>query len=188
MKNKKKVSSIAILIMLIVAAMAVIVVISNKETEQQIPYIAFVENSTREDCLFICANGDIFAATSEEAFIMDFSELAEKIQEDNYADILEFMGTTDAGKVKKMYRLYSSVVLKDGYYVTSRKEEGPALQVYGGKEYGGKVRYWSGIYYDDEGELMSRGIYQSNSDMICSDIRAYVIVEWMYECLKDYME
>ena len=101
MKIKKIKSIIMILILLIISVTTVLVVIRNKKLEQQIPYIAFVENSTREDCIFICANGDIYASTSEEAFTMDFSEMAVKIQGDDYSDILEFVGTTDAKKVKK---------------------------------------------------------------------------------------
>ena len=183
MMNKKIKSIIMILILLVISVTTVLVVIRNKKLEQQIPYIAFVENSTREDCIFICSDGDIYAATSEDAFTMDFAEMAKKIQEDDYADVLEFVGTTDAKKVRKKYRLFLKVVLRDGYYVTSKYKIMPTS-----KEYGGKVRYWSGIYYDDEGVLKSCGIYQSNADMVCSDIRAYKIVEWMYNCLKDYME
>lgn len=183
MKNKKAFSIIAILTIMIAVVTVVVVVISHKKAEQLVPHIAFVENSTREDCLFICASGDIYAATSEEAFLMDFSQLAEKIQEGNYADILKFMGNTDAGKVKKMYQLYSSVVLNKDYYVAHKKGAEPAQN-----EYGGKARYWSGVYYNDDGVLMTRGIYQSNMNKICSDTRAYDIVEWMYDCLKGYIE
>lgn len=183
MKIKKIKSIIMILILLIISVTTVLVVIRNKKLEQQIPYIAFGENSTREDCIFICSNGEIYAATSEEAFLMDLSETAKKIQEDDYADILEFVGTTDAKKVKRMYRLYSTVVLNEDYRVKSKKEIVPASQ-----EYGGKVRYWYGNYYDEEGELHTICIYQSNADKFCSDIRAYSIVRWMYNCLKDYME
>ena len=183
MKIKKIKSIIMILILLIISVTTVLVVIRNKKLEQQIPYIAFMENRSRSECLFICANGDIYAATSEEAFTMDFSEMAEKIQEDDYADVLEFVGTTDAKKVKKMYRLYSVVVLNENYRVKSKKKIVPASH-----EYDDKVSYWSGLYYDDEGELMPRVIYHSNADKVCSDIRAYKIVEWMYNCLKDYME
>lgn len=82
-----------------------------------------------------------------------------------------------------MYRLFSSVVLNEDYRVKSKKKIVPASQ-----EYGGKVRYWYGRYYDEEGELHTRCIYQSNADKFCSDIRAYSIVRWMYNCLKDYME
>ena len=183
MKIKKIKSIIMILILLIISVTTVLVVIRNKKLEQQIPYIAFAENSTREDSIYICSDGDIYAATSEDAFTMDFAEMAEKIQEDDYADVLEFVGTTDAKKVKKMYRLFSSVVLNEDYRVKSKKKIVPTSQ-----EYGGKVRYWSGRYYDEEGELHTRCIYQSNVDKFCSDIRAYSIVRWMYNCLKDYME
>jgi len=183
MKNKKVRLIITILILLVISVTTVLVVIRNKKLEQQIPYIAFMENFSRSECLFICSNGDIYASISEEAFTMDFSEMAKKIQEDDYADVLEFVGTTDAKKVKKMYRLYSSVVLNEDYRVKSKKRDEPASQ-----EYGGKVRYWYGIYCNDDGEFLTKKIYQSNADKFCSDIRAYSIVRWMYNCLKDYME
>ena len=51
-----------------------------------------------------------------------------------------------------------------------------------------KILFIQPTIYDDEGELMPRVIYHSNADKACSDIRAYSIVRWMYNCLKDYME
>lgn len=180
MKKTKKASVIVIVIIIIIMVVAVLVV---ARREEKIPYIAFMENHTREECLFICANGDIYASTSEEAFTMDFAEMEEKIQANDYADILKFMGTTDAKKVKKMYKLYTSIVINNEYHVANKKGEQPASQ-----EYGGKVRYWSGIYYNDEGELVTRNIYQSNAGKVCSNKLAYIIVKWMYNCLKEYIE
>ena len=183
MLKKRKIMIISVTILFIVALVTVVAVVTNRKLEQKLPYIAFMENSTREDCIFICANGDIYAAASEEAFVADLSETAKKIREDNYGDMLELVGTTDAGTVKLMYGLYLAVVLKDEYFVTSVYKDVPAF-----KEYGGKVRYWTGVYYDEKGEMMPRGIYQSNADKVCSDMRAYIIVGWLYDCLKDYIE
>ncbi len=120
MLKKRKIIIISVTILFIVALVTVVAVVTNRKLEQKLPYIAFMENSTRED---------------------------------NYGDMLELVGTTDAGTVKLMYGLYLAVVLKDEYFVTSVHKDVPAF-----KEYGGKVRYWTGVYYDEEGKMIPRGI------------------------------
>ena len=93
--------------------------------------------------------------------------------------------------VRKMYRLFSRVVLDEDYYVSYISMDVPAST-----EYGGKKGYWYGIYeseYDEfneieEGELITCVIYISNAGRYCTDKRGYKIVDWMYEVLKDYME
>ena len=158
-------------------------VLFSGRNDRRIPYIAFMENSTREDCLFICFDGGIYAAISEAAFTAEPEELEKKIKEKDYADMPEFVGTTDADKVYKMHRLMCRVALKEGYHVDHKSTMAPS-----GKEYGGKVRYWNGFYFNEEGETKVRGFYKSNADLVCSDKRAYKIVKWMYNCLKEYME
>ncbi len=181
MKRKKVIALIVILCILLLAGTVVFLVFDRNDW--RIPYIAFMENSTREDCLYICSDGDIYAAVSEVAFTTKTEELEKKIKEKDYADILEFVGTTDADKVYEMHQLMCKVAIKEGYYFEYESITAPK-----GKEYGGKVRYWNGYYYNDEEAMEVCGFYRSNAGVICSDKRAYKIVEWMYDCLKEYME
>lgn len=185
MKKTKWLIIVPCVVILICAT--IFIALKFEEDNREIPYIAFMENFDRANCLYICANGDIYASTSEEAFSTPLAELSAKIQREEYADILEFVGTTDAKEVRKMYRLFCSVVLKEGYYCSNRTNTEPdAGGTSGGYE--NKVRYWSGMYYNDKEKLVTKMIYESKSDKICTDKRAYKIVEWMYECLKDYFD
>jgi len=179
--KKKRRTVIVFSIGIILACIAVLVIAKVRENRREIPYIAFMENFDRSSCLYICANGYIYASTSEEAFTTPIAELSEKIQCNEYADILKFVGTTDARKVYNMYCLFEKVVVTEDYYIASKSNSGPASD-----KYGEKVRYWTGIGYNEDGHLTYYTIYQSKSDKICSDKRAYKILEWMYECLKDY--
>lgn len=186
----KKRRFILVLILFVVISSTIFSVfrmIQNK----RIPYIAFMYNSTREDCLYICSDGDIYASTSEESFVMSHEEVIDKIKQNDYSDILKYVGKTNARKVRKMYRLFSRVVLDEDYYVDYISNSVPAST-----EYEGKNGKWYGIYaceadeYEgcEEGELWSCVIYYSNADRCCTDKRGYKIVDWMYECLKDYMK
>ena len=186
--KKKRWRMILLLFICIGSALFLMVrLIQNK----QIPYIAFMYNSTRENCLYICTDGDIYASTSEESFVMSHEEVIDKIKQNDYSDILKYVGKTNAGKVRKMYRLFSRVVLDEDYYVDYISMDVPAST-----EYGGKEGYWYGIYeseYDEfneieEGELMTCAIYISNAGYYCTDKRGYKIVDWMHEVLKDYMK
>lgn len=179
---KKKKWFILIPITLVLLVCAVFFVINIIEVRRTVPYIAFMQNSTRTNCLYICSNGDIYAATSEESFVMDFPELIECIKEKEYADILEYVGSTNRWEVQKMHRLFREVVVNEEYRVYPRRPDGPSAD-----EYGGSEGYWGGIYYDD-GIPKYKEIYTSNADMLCTDERAYEIVDWMYDCLKDYMK
>ena len=133
--------------------------------------------------LHICSDGNIYAAISEEAFLKTPEELEKRIKENDYADMLKFKGTTDADKVYRMQRLMCKVAVKDGYYLLDKTIVGP-----NGNEYGGRIRYWNGYYYDEQGNVNVCGFYMSNSDKYCSDARAYIIVDWLYDSLKEYME
>lgn len=187
MKKTRWIIKILFLIVILCGAAAFIIVRS-KQRERPIPNVVFIQNSTREDCIYICSNGAIYAAMSEEAFITPISELDEKIQQNNYEDILELVGTTDPQKVRKMYSLFLSVVVNDRYRLRPISNEIPngSTSVAAANNYENKKQYWTGIYYNDEGCLTTRGIYESRSDLICSDKRAYKIVQWIYDCLKEY--
>lgn len=149
---------------------------------KQFPYITFMSNSDRETCLYICRNGDIYASLPEKSFLMDKSELIEKIRKNDYAGVLECVGETDAGKVREMYRLFSEVVLAEGYNV-----EYPKLGILNSASYDEEKWYWYGLCYDEVGDAETRVIYISDGVRVCSDERAYEIVDWMYDVLKDYM-
>lgn len=181
MKRKKVIVSILVLCILLLVGVAVSFLLCGKK--HQVPYIAFMENSTREDCLYICSDGNIYAAISEEAFTMTPEELERRIKENDYADILKFMGTTDASNVYRMHRLMCKVAIKGEYLLLDETIIEPDRD-----EYGEKKRYWNGYYYNEYGKVDVFGFYRSNSDVICSDKRAYKIVNWMYDCLKEYME
>ena len=78
---------------------------------KHIPYIAFASSRDRETRFYICSDGDIYISVSEESFFMEKSELIDKIRKNDYTDVLEYVGKTDARKVKEMHRLFSEVVL-----------------------------------------------------------------------------
>lgn len=179
---KKKKWLIILLILAVVAVCVSFLVIRIKQNKR-IPYIAFMYNSTREDCLYICSNGKIYAAVSEESFVMSHEKVIQKIKQNDYGDILEYVGSTNASKVCKMYRLFSKVVFSEDYFVKDIRNFGPALT-----EYDGKEGHWYGLYSDEKGKLMTAVIYHSNVDKYCTDERAYKIVDWMYDTLKDYMK
>lgn len=170
------------LLMLFVVISSAIFFVFRMVQNKQIPYIAFKYNTRRENSLYICSDGKIFVSTSEEAFMMAKEEIITKIKQNDYSDILEYVGTTKPAKVRKMYRLFSRVVLKEDYRVRRLYYAVPASA-----EYGGTVGYWYGVYSGGDGKLKVKTIYHSNSEEYCSDKRAYKIVDWMYECLKEYM-
>lgn len=167
--------------------LAVCRIIENKK----IPYIAFMQNFDKETCFYICSDGKIYASTSEESFHLTSSELIERVQRDDYSDMLELVGRTSGMQVREMYRLFSDVVLDDEYRL--RRKHLTVIDSYAyegdfkGESYEDKVWYWYGIYYNEKGEADSRCFYQSLSDMVCSDKRAYKIVGWMYDTLKSYI-
>ena len=181
MKRKKLIVSMVIFCIVALLGAAVFLGVSRKE--HRIPYIAFRVSSTIEDGLYICSDGDIYGAISDVAIKLTPEELEKRIKENDYADILKFKGTTDADKVYKMHRLMCRVVLKEGYYILDKTIVGPNS---GGYE--DKVRSWLGYYYDENGDVELVRIYKSNSDKYCSDARAYIIVDWLYDSLKEYME
>lgn len=187
MKKKQWIIKILFLLV-IICCVIVFIIVRNKQRECPIPNVVFIQNSTREDCMYICSNGNIYASISEEAFITPLSELDEKIQQNNYKDILEYVGTADSQKVHKMYSLFLRVVLKDGYCLKPKSNIIPngSIGVSTANNYEDKRQYWTGIYYNDEGCLAYKAIYESGTDMVCSDKRAYKIVQWICDCLEEY--
>ena len=99
----------------------------------------------------------------------------------DYAGFLEYVGETDAGQVREMYRLFSEVVLAEGYYVEFSSSGIPNSASYDDEKW-----YWYGLCYDETGDVETRVIYVSDDARVCSDKRAYEIVEWMYNVLKEY--
>lgn len=178
----KRKSGIIFTLLIIIVLFGVAVFVSNVVENRQIPYIAFMSNHDRKTCLYICRNGDIYASLSEEAFLMNESDLIDKIRKNDYAGVLEYVGRTDARKVKEMHRLFSEVVLAEGYYV-----QFPSSGIPNSAGYDDEKWYWYGLCYDEEGEVEIRVIYISDKVRECSDKRAYEIVDWMYDVLKDYM-
>ena len=150
---------------------------------KQIPYIAFMSNHDRETCLYICKNGDIYASTSGESFIMEKSDVVERICQNDYSDILNYVGSIKAREVRHMYDLFSEVVLDEEYRLRTLTYDEPEDPRYNPGKW-----YWYGWYYDEHGEFLSEIIYISDDDHECSDRRAYEIVDWMCEVLKEYMK
>ena len=177
----KKRTLLSILCVFVLVGILIIAFTKYKEKSIKIPYITFMENHNREKCLFICSDGRIFTSTSEEAFLMSFEELDEAIQQNRYEDVVRLVGTTSSKKVRQMYRYFIKIVVKKRYYVGSKTNNQPASKVRDKK-----VRYWRGVVYDNDGVMTDRLIFESNSDMLCSDVRGYKIVNWMYDTLEEY--
>lgn len=185
---KKKRGMIVVLISVVVICI-LFLIIREVIIARTIPHIAFMHNTSRAKCLYICSDGNIYASTSEESFVMENSELAERIKQENYDDILVYVGHTNVRTLRKMYRLFTEVVVNQKYGVYSTVIEVPNSREYGGSgEYGGSEGHWGGFYYDENRDIKYDSIYVSNADMRCTDERAMEIVDWMYETLKDYMK
>ena len=172
---------IIVTVLITMALLGVVLFVGKVAENRQIPYIAFMSNADRETCLYICKNGDIYASLSEESFLMEKSELIEKIRKKDYAGVLEYVGETDAKQVREMYRLFSEVVLAEGYYVEVSDSGIP-----NSASYDEEAWYWYGLCYDEAKAVETRVIYISDDTRVCSDKRAYEIVEWMYDVLKEY--
>lgn len=179
MKNKRWIIFISIVI---TALIGIVLLVGRMLECRQIPYIAFMSNRDRETCLYICRNGDIYTSLSEESFLMEKSELIEIIRKNDYGDVLEYVGKTDARMVREMHCLFSEVVLAEGYYV-----QYPKLGIPNSASYDEEKWYWYGLCYDEAGNVETRVIYISDGVRVCSDKRAYEIVDWMYDVLKNYM-
>ena len=185
---KKKRCMIVVLIAIFVVCI-LFLVIREVIIARTIPHIAFSHNTSRAKCLYICSDGNIYASTSEESFEMENSELAERIKQEDYDDILVYVGHTNVRMLRKMYRLFTEVVIKQEYGVYPTVIEVPNSGEHDGSgEYGGSEGYWGGYYYDENRDIKYDSIYVSNADMRCTDERALEIVDWMYETLKDYMK
>lgn len=178
MKKKKR---LLVLLLLTVVVVCIAFLVIRIKQNKRIPYIAFMHNADRAHCLYICSDGKIYASTSEESFVMDNADVIEKIRQNDYADILEYVGSTKAGKVRRMHRLFMRVVIDKEYYFKR-----PMIQLF--EESKGRKQYWSGMYYSEEGKPVTRSFYISNVTGKCTDERAYKIVDWMYGTLKDYMK
>ena len=177
--KKRRISVVIASIVLIFSAF---LIINKLVIVRSIPHVSFMYNISRNKCFYICSNGDIYASTSEESFEMDFSELIECIKQKEYEEILIHVGKTDGRKVREMYHLFLEVVVNEEYWVRPERYDGPQAE-----EYGGTEALFGGIYYDENRVPTYDKIYMSNADMLCSDERAYEIVDWMYDVLKDYM-
>lgn len=173
---------IIVVVASIVLILSVFLIVNKLVIVRTIPHVSFMYNISRAKCFYICSNGDIYASTSEESFEMEFSELIECIKQKEYEDILIHVGNTDGRRVRKMYRLFLEVVVNEDYWVRPERYDGPQTG-----EYGGAEALFGGIYYDENRVPTYDKIYVSNADKLCSDERAYEIVDWMYEVLKDYM-
>jgi len=173
---------IIVVVASIVLILSVFLIVNKLVIVRTIPHVSFMYNISRAKCFYICSNGDIYASTSEESFEMEFSELIECIKQKEYEDILIHVGNTDGRRVRKMYRLFLEVVVNEDYGVRPERYYGPQTE-----EYGGTEALFGGIYYDENRVPTYDTIYISNAGRICSDERAYEIVDWMYDVLKDYM-
>ena len=178
MKKRRIIAVVASIVLIL----SVFLIVNKLVIVRTIPHVSFMYNISRAKCLYICSNGDIYASTSEESFGMEFSELIECIKQKEYEDILIHVGNADGRKVRKMYRLFLEVVVNENYGVRPERYDGPQAEAYGGPE-----ALFGGIYYDENRVPIYDTIYISNADMLCSDERAYEIVDWMYDVLKDYM-
>ncbi len=177
------------LLLVIVLGVVLIVITERLKTKREeenikIPYITFMHNFNRADCLFLCSDGSIYASTSEEAFLMSFSELAEKAEQKKYEGILELVGTTDAQKVREMYHVFYQVVVEEGirfnYPMVEPNVEDPESE----KE----RHYWKGLYYSDEGELEKDTFFIAKKQGTCSDERLLALMDWLHGCLSKHMK
>lgn len=179
MKKRKPWLLISIFIVLLLGT---VVIVGAVIKYKKIPYVAFICNHRITPCLYICKNGDVYASTSEELFTSDMAEI-EQIRRNGFADSINYVGSTNAREVCHMYDLFSEVVLDEQYRVNDMTDEGVPE-----RRYNPKTRHWYGVHLDENGNAKVKMIYISDDDHECSDKRAYEIVDWMFETLKDYMK
>lgn len=186
MNQKKRAVKIIILLLMIGSSLCMGLIIYNQQNNRPMPDIVFYTNSTRIDSLFFCSNGDLYLGFSEESFLMSMEDVSKRIQQNDYGDILKYVGNVGEGKIKRMYAFYQNVCLKDGYHL----ECSSYLVPNGGREYDDFNRGWYGIYFDERGQMKLSTIYRSRdregAEYECSDVRAYTLVKWMHKCMIKY--
>ena len=153
---------------------------------KEMPFLVFEANSTREDCIFFCSNGDMYQGFSEESFLMQLDEIAQRIQEDRYDGLLRYLGNCGEKETRQMYVLFYRVC-RIGEYQLERPLWVPTSQQTRSREYSGRRRYYNGCYFYD-GKLDMMTIYTDREECWCSDERAYKVVDWMHDCIVKYAQ
>lgn len=183
-KQRKKGVIISVIVVLLMIGGVLLVTLILKDNAQKrsgIP-IAFFENMTREDCFFICSDGELYLGFSEETFLMSLEDIAERIQKNDYDDILKHVGSVSKKEVKEKYALFQEVCLAEGYHLDDTSYDTPN----GEHNYDDAKRFWMGVHPGEDGKMERTMIYQSGGTHACSDKRAYEIVKWMDELVVKY--
>ena len=196
MKNKKRsfciIGAAALIALLVVGLITFMVYIDFQQKitiYDRMPFIAFYSNTTREDGIYICSNGDMYQGVSEESFLMASEDIANRIKNKEFDGFLKYLGNCGEDKTKQMYVKFYRICVNETYRVERRSYEEPknaTKESNGSQGFETYHRYWFGFYADENGIVNPCEIYISKEGLVCSDTRAYKIVEWMYDCLVQY--